>query len=103
MDSKARRILQTAGKKQMIRALNLEMLLEWKREGRGQKKDAGIEEEMGCKSAKVALIVLYVFLDAEKHGGEPLVQSRNGVEFLHLEIFTKSPQNVRKILKKMPA
>lgn len=36
------------------------------------------------KSAKVTLLILYGFLDTEKHGGEPLVQPRNGVKFLHL-------------------
>lgn len=34
----------------------------------------GLEEEQRGESAEVALLVLYAFLDAEKHGGEPLVQ-----------------------------
>lgn len=44
----------------------------------------GFVVEYWRKSAKVALIILYGFLDTQKHGGEPLVQSWNGVIFLHL-------------------
>lgn len=48
-------------------------------EVRGSRQKEGcksfVEDEQGEKSAEVALIVLYGFLDAEKHGGEPLVQS----------------------------
>lgn len=44
----------------------------------------GAGEEPRGRSAEVALVVLYGFLDAEKHGGQPLVQPRNGVVLLHL-------------------
>lgn len=62
---------------------------EWKWEAQGKKREAsqplkGLRRSSEGKSAKVTLIVLYGFLDAEKHGGEPLVQPRDGVKFLHL-------------------
>lgn len=34
----------------------------------------GPEDNGGQELAEVALVVLYGFLDAEQHGGEPLVQ-----------------------------
>lgn len=40
--------------------------------------------EDGRNSTEVVLFILYGFLDAQKHGGEPLVQPGNGVIFLHL-------------------
>lgn len=36
------------------------------------------------RSFKVVLVSLNGLLDPQKHGGEPLVQARDGVELLHL-------------------
>lgn len=68
------------------------LLLEWRWEAQGKKNKEGckslVEEVWGRagerESAEVTLLVLYGFLDAEKHGGEPLVQPWNGVVFFHL-------------------
>lgn len=40
--------------------------------------------EDGRNSTEIVLFILYGFLDAQKHGGEPLVQSGNSVIVLHL-------------------
>lgn len=60
----------------------------------------GQEVDRRGKSAKVTLFVLYGFLDAEKHRGEPLVQPWDGIKFLHLgnesEILPKLPQRFKK-------
>lgn len=50
-----------------------------KMEVRGSRQKKGMQDRQGLKekkrkSAKIALFFLYGFLDAEKHGGEPLVQ-----------------------------
>lgn len=37
----------------------------------------------GGSLAQVFLFALYGFLDAQKHGGEPLVQAGDGIVLLH--------------------
>lgn len=77
------------------------LLLKWKWEAQGKKRDARPSRAQGGKkkkkSAKIALFFLYGFLDAEKHGGEPLVQPWNGIVLLHLtnqkEILPKTNQH----------
>lgn len=44
----------------------------------------GNEDEDGRKSTEIVLFIMYGFLDAQEHGGEPLVQPGNSVIFLHL-------------------
>lgn len=77
-----RRYMRAKGQKAKMAA---RMEVTGSRQNEGCKSvDEGLEDERGGKSAKVALLFLYGFLDAQKHGGEPLVQSGNGVVFLHL-------------------
>lgn len=59
----------------------------------------GLEDEQGGRSTKVALVVLYGFLDAEEHGGEPLVQPGNGVKLLHLSAKLRSNTMKKKIVR----
>lgn len=51
------------------------------------------EDDQEGKSAEVVLLVLDGFLDAEQHGGEPLIQPGNGVKFFHL-VNGRTPDSV---------
>lgn len=56
----------------------------WK--GANERRASRFPRTQGGESAEAFFIVLYGLLDAEQHGGEPLVQTGNAVKFFHLEI-----------------
>lgn len=66
----------------IVKGICLLLKLRW--ETQGKKEGCKTVKGSRRKSAEITLFFLYGFLDAQKHGSEPLVQPWNGVILFHL-------------------